>query len=293
MEARAIIGADGKIDLSGIATAVPWWSFTKTVLSVALLRLSEGNRIDLDQTVSGRPFTPAQLLRHEAGLPDYGMLAAYHADVAAGRSPWPIDKLMAAVDADRLRYEPGHGWAYSNIGYWWVGRLIEQASDRPLAEALTDLVFNPAGLTTARLATGPADLADVSMGEATDYHPGWVYHGLAIGTAMDAARLLQLLLQDQLLNERTLSRMRQSKALPQFRNDLYPDPAYGMGLMLRATNPIDHPIGHTGSGPGSEIAVYGQGGAACAVWASTGTGIDPVAEAFRALKDDSDRKITT
>jgi CubicO group peptidase (beta-lactamase class C family) len=58
-----------------------------------------------------KQFTPAQLLRHEAGLPDYGALAAYHADVAAGRSPWPIEKLMAAVEVDRLRYEPGHGWA--------------------------------------------------------------------------------------------------------------------------------------------------------------------------------------
>lgn len=293
MEARAIIGVSGETNSFGIATAVPWWSFTKTVLAIALLRLSEGRRIDLDAAVPGKPFSPAQLLRHEAGLPDYGALAAYHADVAAGRSPWPIDKLMEAVEADRLRYEPGHGWAYSNIGYWRVGRLIEQASDRPLAEALSDLVFDPAELTTARLATVPADLADVSMGDEPDYHPGWVYHGLAVGTAMDAARLLQLLLQGRLVNERTLSRMLQPKALPQFRNDLYPDPAYGMGLMLRATNPIDHPIGHTGSGPGSEVAVYGQGGAACAVWVSTETGINPVAEAFRALKDGSDRKITT
>ncbi|MBS9721497.1 beta-lactamase family protein [Tianweitania sp. BSSL-BM11] len=293
MEARAIIDVGGEVNSFGIATAVPWWSFTKTVLAIALLRLSEDRGIDLDVTVPGKRFSPAQLLRHEAGLPDYGALAAYHADVAAGRSPWPIDKLMAAVEADRLRYEPGHGWAYSNIGYWWVGRLIEQASDRPLAEALSDLVFAPAELTTARLATVPADLANVSMGDEPNYHPGWVYHGLAVGTAMDAARLLQLLLQGRLVNERTLSRMRQSRALPQFRNDLYPDPAYGIGLMLRASDPVDHPIGHTGGGPGSEIAVYGRGGITCAVWVSSGTGINPVGEAFRALEDGSNRKITT
>jgi CubicO group peptidase (beta-lactamase class C family) len=53
-----------------MATAVPWWSFTKTALSIALLRLSEGGRIDLDVAVPGKPFTPAQLPRHEAGLPD-------------------------------------------------------------------------------------------------------------------------------------------------------------------------------------------------------------------------------
>ena len=48
---------------------------------------------------------------------------------------------------------------------------------------------------TARLAAAPADIANVSMGDATDYHPGWVYHGLIVGTAMDAASLLRQLLQ--------------------------------------------------------------------------------------------------
>jgi len=290
MEARAIIGNGGEINSFGIAASVPWWSFTKTILAIALLRLSEVGRINLDEAVSGRQFTPAQLLRHEAGLPDYGALEAYHADVAACRAPWSIEKLMAAVEADRLRYKPGRGWAYSNIGYWWVARLIEQTADRPLAEALTDLVFGPAELTTARLATVPTDLADVSMGDASGYHPGWVYHGLAVGTVTDAAWLLLLLLRGALVNERTLSRMHQPIALPQFRSDLYPDPAYAMGLMLRATNPLDHPIGHTGGGPGSQIAVYGQRGITCAVWASSAVGIDPVTEAFRTLGNGGDRE---
>jgi CubicO group peptidase (beta-lactamase class C family) len=124
---------------------------------------------------------------------------------------------MKAAEADRLHYEPGQGWAYSNIGYWKVARLIEQASDRPLAVALADLVFAPAELSSssARLAAAPSDLANVSMGDANGYHPGWVYHGLIVGTAMDAARLLRRLLQGKLLGESTLSRS--SKAY-HFRN---------------------------------------------------------------------------
>jgi CubicO group peptidase (beta-lactamase class C family) len=287
MEAQAIIRADGEADTSGVTTSVPWWSFTKTALSIALLRLSEGGRIDLDKAVEGKPFTPTQLLRHEAGLPDYGSLAAYHVVVEAGRPPWTVDVLREATEADRLRYEPGQGWAYSNIGYWQVARLIERASDRPLADALADLVFVPAELSTARLAAAPADLASVSMGDATGYHPGWVYHGLIVGTAMDAARLLRRLLQGTLLEGNTLSRMLEGRPLPQFCTERYPDSAYAMGLMLRATNPLDHPIGHSGGGPGSEIAVYAQRGTTCAIWAASSTGIDPVVEAFRTLKNDS------
>ena len=259
----------------------------QTALSIALLRLSEGGRIDLDKAVEGKPFTPTQLLRHEAGLPDYGSLAAYHVDVESGRPPWTVDVLREATEADRLRYEPGQGWADPNIGYWQVARLIERASDRPLADALADLVFVPAELSTARLASAPADLASVSMGDATGYHPGWVYHGLIVGTAMDAARLLRRLLQGTLLEGNTLSRMLEGRPLPQFCTERYPDPAYAMGLMLRATNPLDHPIGHSGGGPGSEIAVYAQRGTTCAIWAASSTDIDPVVEAFRTLKNDS------
>jgi CubicO group peptidase (beta-lactamase class C family) len=253
-----------------------------------ILNRPQQGRIELDTPIGGKPFTPAQLLRHEAGLPDYGSVSAYRADVEAGRSPWTVQALMTAADADRLRYEPGRGWAYSNIGYWHITRLIEQASDRPLADALADLVFAPGQLSTARLAISPGDLTNVSMGDAVDYHPGWVYHGLIVGTALDAVRLLRQLLQGTLVAECTLRRMLQSRALPQFRSERYPDPAYGLGLMLRAKEPLDHPIGHTGSGPGSEIAVYGQRGAVCAVWVAVSTGLDPVRKAFQILRGSSE-----
>ena len=284
MQARAIILKNGEVHTSGVMGPVPWWSFTKTALAIAVMRLSDIGIIDLDKTIEGKAFTPAQLLRHEAGLPDYGSLAAYHADVEAGHPPWPAEVLIRVTDADRLRYEPGGGWAYSNIGYWHIARLIEQASGRPLATALVDLVFAPAELSTGRLAETPADLADVTMGDVTGYHPGWVYHGLVVGVALDAARLLRKLLEGKLLKDVTLSRMLEGRSLPQFRTHRYPDPAYGLGLMLRATDPRNHPIGHSGGGPGSEIAVYGRQGTTCAIWAATSAAIDPVSEASTVLE---------
>ncbi|WP_413993397.1 serine hydrolase domain-containing protein [Labrys okinawensis] len=282
MEAKVFIGNDGEADATGVTDSIPWWSFTKTALAVALLRLSERGKINLDEPVEGKPFTPTQLLRHEAGLPDYGSLPAYHADVEAGRPPWSVDDLLNAVEADRLRYEPGQGWAYSNIGYLEVTRLIERASNLPLSDALSDFVFIPADLATARLAVTPTDLAAVQMGDAIGYHPAWVYHGLVVGTAMDAARLLRHLLAGDLVSGTT---MLERRSLSQFRSELHPDPAYGLGLMLRATNPLDHPIGHSGGGPGSRIAVYGQQGRTCVVWAATASNTNPEAEVFRALEN--------
>lgn len=280
MEARALINPDGTETTSGHPGPVPWWSYTKTVLAIAALRLVEDGRLNLHEPLPGRPYSLVQLLRHEAGLPDYGGIKRYHEDVAAGRPPWPAERLLAAVDADRLRYPPGEGWAYPNIGYRQVGELVVAASGLPLGEALEQLVFAPAGVSGPRLVLTHEDLASVEMGGAPDYHPGWVYHGLVVGTALDAARLLRALTEGRLARFET---MLERRALPEYRSERDRDPAYGLGLMLWAEDPLDHPLGHTGGGPGSSFACYTQGGRVVAVWADEASGLDATTEAFGAL----------
>jgi CubicO group peptidase (beta-lactamase class C family) len=283
MRASSIIDGNGDIEVSGFPGRVPWWSFSKTVLAIAALRLVDRGVLTLDARLEGKRFSLRHLLRHESGLPDYGALRAYHAAVAEGQAPWPLERLLAEVEADRLRFEPGTGWSYSNIGYLEVGRLIKSRSGLPqLDDALRELVFTPAGVETARLATRPADLADVPSHGDDDYHPGWVYHGLVVGTAADAARVLWHLHTGRLLAPETLVQMMSSRALPQHR-DVHPDPAYALGLMVWAEQPALHPVGHSGEGPGSAIAVYARGGRATAVWVSPSSRADAEEVAFRNL----------
>lgn len=125
MESTALIHADGNVTTTGLIDRVPWWSFTKTALATATLRLAEDGLLELDDRLPGEAFNARQLLRHESGLPDYGGVAQYHSDVAAGNQPWPVDRLLEAVDVRWLRYDPGTGWAYSNIGYFKITQLIE------------------------------------------------------------------------------------------------------------------------------------------------------------------------
>ena len=51
-------------------TPVPWWSFTKTILAAASLRLVAQGRLELDKPVAGKPYTLRYLLQHRAGLGD-------------------------------------------------------------------------------------------------------------------------------------------------------------------------------------------------------------------------------
>src|SRR3546814_8821744 len=93
--------------------------------------------------------------------------------------------------------------------------------------------------------------------------------------------LLRMLVTGGLLQPESFARMLDGRPLPEHRSATYPDPAYGLGLMLWAYDPRSHPLGHTGSGPGSGIAVYALGPMVCALW-GTGEG-DPAAQVFARL----------
>lgn len=236
---------------------VPWWSVGKTVLAAAALALVRDGRLALDTSVAGQAFTLRQLLQHRAGLSNYGPLPEYKAAVARGDEPWTDEEMLARSDAQRLRYPPGEGWDYSNIGYWHVCRLIEQASDTSLGDALRALVFEPLGLTNARLAETKANLNNVRMGEAAGYHPRWVYHGMVVGPLREAALFMDRLLNGDLLPQALLKEMRTPHPLGgPLEGRPWKTTGYGLGLMI-GTFENDLPVmGHTGGGPGSTIAVY-------------------------------------
>ncbi|WP_043311528.1 serine hydrolase [Pseudomonas sp. ML96] len=255
------------------AQCVPWWSFTKTVLAATALSLVRDGLLDLDEPLAEGPFTLRQLLRHETGLADYGELAEYHAAVARHDAPWSAEDMLQRLDATRLRYLPGEGWRYSNVGYLYVARLIERSTGLALGEALQQRLFAPLGLSQVRLATTPADLQGVDMGSASAYHPGWVYHGLLVGPLGEAALLLDRLQNGDLLPPDLLQAMREVRVLGgPIPGRPWTSPGYALGLMQ---GPADNGLllsGHTGGGPGSVVAVYhcaqGERSATCAVFAA-------------------------
>ena len=250
MIAHVLVDEGAVIASSDDAAEVPWWSFTKTVIATAALALVRNGRLDLDEPLPNRPYTLRQLLQHRAGLTEYGRLPAYHEAVERNEDAWPADDMLARTAADRLVYEPGKGWGYSNIGYYFVRRLIEQTTDRTLGDALDHLVLRPLGIAGVRFA---ADRAHYSPG----YDPRWVYHGLLVGPIAQAALTLQRLLAGNLLPPSLLSAMcdRYLVGGP-IAGRPWQTPSYGLGLMIGETTSGELIAGHTGGGPGSAIAVY-------------------------------------
>jgi D-alanyl-D-alanine carboxypeptidase len=110
------------------------------------------------------------LLQHHAGLRDYGAMSAYQEAVARHDDAWPPAVMLERAKADQPIYEPGKGWAYSNIGYFFIREILEQTTGEPLGQALERWVLQPLGISGVQLATGRGELA-------SDYDSGWVHHG--------------------------------------------------------------------------------------------------------------------
>ena len=251
--------------------SVPWWSFTKTVLAVTALSLVRDGLVGLDDPILDQPFTLRQLLRHEAGLADYGELAEYHTAVANNEPAWSADEMMQRLEGARLRYSPGTAWHYSNVGYWLIGKLIERVTDLALEEAVSRRALTPLGLSSVRFAKTRADLQETSPGNPPNYDPAWVYHGLLIGPLSQAALLLDRLLAGHLLPTDLLQAMQTARTLGgPIPGRPWVTPGYGLGVMQGTTEGGLILCGHTGCGPGSVIAVYrisdGDASACCAAF---------------------------
>lgn len=256
MTGWAIIRGSEELADAAPAAIYPWWSFAKTILAATAFKLAEQGRLALDAPFDGKPYTLRQLLAHRAGLRDYGALPEYRAAVARGEPAWPAEEMLARAGADDLLFAPGVGWSYSNIGYWHVRRAIERALDAELRSALHLAIFAPLGIH-ASMTRRREDMERLAFPHLKGYDPNWVYHGLIVGTAPDAARLLHRLFATSYLSAQSRAAMFDSVPLPfVLTGRPFVAPTPGTGLMIDPKSRHGMMAGHSGGGPGCVCAVY-------------------------------------
>jgi CubicO group peptidase (beta-lactamase class C family) len=244
---------DGVLREESDPRPVIWWSLTKSVIAAAALRLVDLGRLALDEPVANRPYSLRHLLQHTAGVPTYRG-PEYHDAVARGDPPWPSEQMLQWVRSDTLLFPPGEGWAYSNIGYYFVSRMIKAATGEALGPALRSLVLDPLGLAATGIVTTPEDLEPTVWGNPTGYHPGWVYHGLLTGPAEEAVRFVHGV--GALLGEELWAAM---LTVHHVGGDMpgrpWTEPHYSLGLMIGAWREAGRVYGHSGVGS-TVAAVY-------------------------------------
>ena len=61
------------------------------------------------------------------------------------RTPGLARNWLRMAGAQKLLFQPGKGWCYSNIGYLLVRAFLEEASGMRLGALLHELLFQPLG----------------------------------------------------------------------------------------------------------------------------------------------------
>jgi uncharacterized protein YbbC (DUF1343 family)/CubicO group peptidase (beta-lactamase class C family) len=145
-------------------------SLTKPLVTAsAVMRLVDDRKLRLDDRASRyvkaldrhgtRAITVRQLLLHTAGLPHVNPIRDYEQGPRAA---------LAAILAVSPATTPGSRFLYSDIGYLWLGQVVERAAGEPLAAYVQRELFQPLGMNDTRFAPPVELLARIAPTEITD-----------------------------------------------------------------------------------------------------------------------------
>ncbi len=192
-----IIAVSGDRD-RGPVTIDDWFrlgSVTKTYTAVALLRLVDEGRLDLDVTVATYTdavpeadlLTTRQLLTHTSGLPDYLANPTWFESVSTDQGRmWTAADVFSLVDAGDV--QPGT-FSYSNTNYVGAGLVLEAITGLSVREAVNQLVLAPAGLLSTDATSEGHDVVDgvIDVGDGTIVDTADLDSYLAIETSAGSA----------------------------------------------------------------------------------------------------------
>jgi CubicO group peptidase (beta-lactamase class C family) len=185
-----------------LQTIYHYGSITKTLTAIAIMQLRDRGKLKLDDHITGYvpelwavhdPFgsmdviTLRMLLSHSAGFQDptwpYKQGKAWEPF-----EPTTWNQLVAMMPYQEVSFQPGSRFSYSNPGFIYLARVIEQLSGDPWEVYVQKNIFNPLGMTRSYFAATPYYLAadrshnytrrrddsghEVTVDNGTDFDPG-------------------------------------------------------------------------------------------------------------------------
>lgn len=154
-------------------TIFHYGSITKTLTGVAVLQLRDLGLLSLDDPVT-RWVPELRAVHDPYGSPDAITLRMLLSHSAGFQNPtWPWDtgepwepfepttweQLVAMMPYQQLRFEPGSHYGYSNPGFVYLARVVEEITGDPWESYVQKNIFAPLGLTQSYFGTTPYHLA--------------------------------------------------------------------------------------------------------------------------------------
>ncbi len=168
-------------------------SISKPITAVAVLQLVQRNELSLDDKVfdilTQKPhlahgslpdkrqaaITIRHLLQHRGGWDrdksfDPMFQSVRFAEKLGVQPPAGPDDVIRCMRGERLDFDPGGRYAYSNYGYCLLGRVIEEVTDESYADYVKKHVLAPLGIRSMRI--GKTRLEGRGQNEVRYYDPG-------------------------------------------------------------------------------------------------------------------------
>ncbi len=248
-------------------------SMNKMMTGVAALQLVEKGKLSLDDRI-GKYLDETwctsdilddvrvkHLLTHTSGLGSYFNDTFMQASRARFRV---VDDYKVLVKSEKLRFDPGEAWSYSNTGMLLAGAVIEKAGGMDYFEYVRQNITGPAGMTS----TDCYELDKVNPNLAVGYQrrrtpTGVEYRnnifehvirggpaGGGYSTAPDLLKFDQALRSGKLLSASSMEQLWSPH--PEVSSPNY---GYGFGV---ETTPAGRIVGHSGgfTGISSYLSMY-------------------------------------
>lgn len=254
-------------------------SISKTYMAVAVLKLHEEGKIDLDEPITkylpqqyqhyisgAERVTVRMLLNHTSGIPEYNFQPAYVSYLLQHPNHYfqPEDYLKY-IDGKNLIFTPGSKHVYTNTNYVILS-MVADAISGDHAKFINEIIFKPLGLVNTFYRNDPGYLKYPEIVNSYwDRYSDGILENVSqlqrmnvstlvgddgiVTTPVDAIKFLQGLAEGKLLADSTMKQMKT------WVNNDKGEAIYGLGLGHHVINGYEN-FGHSGGGIGAGCELY-------------------------------------
>lgn len=272
-------------------------SMNKMFTAVAIAQLAERGKLSFDDPLS--KFLPdfpdkesaekikiKQILTHTAGLGSYFSRKFVESSRDRFRT---VDDMMKLAREEKLLFEPGSKWQYSNTGFLVLGAVVEKASGQTYFDYVRENIYKPAGMINSDC----YELDRINTNLAVGYEKEYTDNGIQFRNNVFAhvlrggpqgggySTVEDLLKFDVALRSGKLVGKEYVKLLLSAKPDLK-SPQYGYGFQIDTENQV---AGHGGGfdGISSNLDMFLGSGYTGVVMSNYGGGAFPVNDKIREL----------
>ncbi|HET9056265.1 MAG TPA: serine hydrolase domain-containing protein [Chitinophagaceae bacterium] len=168
------------------------YSVTKTFTALAVMQLAQQNMLNIELPVKnylpGFPYssgiTIKQLLSHTSGIPNPIPLRWTH--LGEEHSTFNSDLFFKQIfyKKNKLKFEPGKKFAYSNLGYVLLGQLIEKVSGLQYEDYIRKNILTPLNIAPEEMDF----IIQQPEQHAKGYHKKFSFSNLLLGLLINKSK---------------------------------------------------------------------------------------------------------